>query len=430
MNTPLNNDTQQKARDLARKITVAHDLDPEIQEELYGHIEDKLLAYKSGEERISDEDAFILVREHFGDAGNVKQLFHDVYGPERERNLFRNILVAAITTLTFVQGIAWFAHFADLIFDDGIPDNLPGRVTASLIAGVVLLLSCLCFWRWKQRMGRGEYVWFQSWKTQTLFVVALALFVTSHVVPGYWAPLLLAIEVPSMLHNILLKAFPPNGPIHFAITPLAFILANAGVFALCVWGATRFKRLNRNPRSRRKFSSLSRATSLYAAMVMMVLLELVVLSFFADFFSRADIPSSWIVSFIETLLILPVRMAAVIAFCASWIWWCDTPPRMTRGAAKAALLWAGFTALYAALPALQVGFAHGEKVWQGSGTVWFKLGIPGTSWWFYTAHFPYDAYYESGRILTMVAFTLFFAVVATHSYRIYDEANNPVTAQE
>ena len=51
MNTPLNNDTQQKARELARKITVAHDLDPEIQEELYGHIEDKLLAFKSGEER-------------------------------------------------------------------------------------------------------------------------------------------------------------------------------------------------------------------------------------------------------------------------------------------------------------------------------------------------------------------------------------------
>ena len=51
METPLNDTTRLKARELARKITVAHDLDPEIQEELYGHIEDKLLAYKSGEER-------------------------------------------------------------------------------------------------------------------------------------------------------------------------------------------------------------------------------------------------------------------------------------------------------------------------------------------------------------------------------------------
>lgn len=51
MNTRLNNDTRQNARELARQITVAHDLDPEIQEELYGHIEDKLLAYMNGEER-------------------------------------------------------------------------------------------------------------------------------------------------------------------------------------------------------------------------------------------------------------------------------------------------------------------------------------------------------------------------------------------
>ncbi len=74
MNTPLNNDTQQRARELARTITVAHDLDPEIQEELYGHIEDKLLAYKNGEERITDEDAFILVREHFGNAKELKTM--------------------------------------------------------------------------------------------------------------------------------------------------------------------------------------------------------------------------------------------------------------------------------------------------------------------------------------------------------------------
>lgn len=41
MNKNLTSDIQQKARELARQITVAHDLDPDIQEELYGHIEDK-----------------------------------------------------------------------------------------------------------------------------------------------------------------------------------------------------------------------------------------------------------------------------------------------------------------------------------------------------------------------------------------------------
>ena len=45
MDRNLEGDLQQKARKLARKITVAHDLDPEIQEELYGYIEDKRRAY-------------------------------------------------------------------------------------------------------------------------------------------------------------------------------------------------------------------------------------------------------------------------------------------------------------------------------------------------------------------------------------------------
>ena len=79
MNSNIESDPQQKARELARQITVAHDLDPEIQEELYGHIEDKLLAYKSGEERISDEDAFILVREHLGDAKVLASMFAEVH---------------------------------------------------------------------------------------------------------------------------------------------------------------------------------------------------------------------------------------------------------------------------------------------------------------------------------------------------------------
>ena len=38
----LDSKIQGRLRELCQKITVAHDLDTEIQEELYGHMEDKL----------------------------------------------------------------------------------------------------------------------------------------------------------------------------------------------------------------------------------------------------------------------------------------------------------------------------------------------------------------------------------------------------
>ena len=47
MSDPLSSNTQEQMQALCRKISVAHDLDPEIQKELYGHMEDKLLAYRN-----------------------------------------------------------------------------------------------------------------------------------------------------------------------------------------------------------------------------------------------------------------------------------------------------------------------------------------------------------------------------------------------
>jgi len=66
-------------RALCKKISVAHDLDQEIQDELYGHMEDKLLAYLNGEEPVTEDDALILVREHFGDPAVLKNLLQDVH---------------------------------------------------------------------------------------------------------------------------------------------------------------------------------------------------------------------------------------------------------------------------------------------------------------------------------------------------------------
>jgi hypothetical protein len=79
----LTPETANRLRAICERITVACELDTEIQEELYSHLEDKLLAYLSDEEKLSEEDAYILVREHFGNYDNLKRLLRTVHAPER-----------------------------------------------------------------------------------------------------------------------------------------------------------------------------------------------------------------------------------------------------------------------------------------------------------------------------------------------------------
>src|SRR5262249_9802013 len=46
-------------------------------EELYGHLEDKLIGYLGGEERLTEADAMILVREHFGRVDGLRSVLAD-----------------------------------------------------------------------------------------------------------------------------------------------------------------------------------------------------------------------------------------------------------------------------------------------------------------------------------------------------------------
>ena len=83
MDKKLSPETAERIRELCRKISVAHNLDEDIQRELCAHMEDKLLGYLSGAEKLTGEDAFILVREHFGNTENLKRLLRQVHAPKR-----------------------------------------------------------------------------------------------------------------------------------------------------------------------------------------------------------------------------------------------------------------------------------------------------------------------------------------------------------
>ena len=78
MSVNISPETQDKISALCKKISVAHNPDEEIQKELCCHIEDRLTGYLSGNEQLSEDDAFFLVEKHFGDPAIVKALYQNV----------------------------------------------------------------------------------------------------------------------------------------------------------------------------------------------------------------------------------------------------------------------------------------------------------------------------------------------------------------
>ena len=96
-----NSGIQTKLKAICREISITQSLDAEIQKELYGHMEDKLLAYVNGEEAITEDDALILVREHFGKPAN-DQSASGGYLCER------NVCIAGATSGCGLHIILWY----------------------------------------------------------------------------------------------------------------------------------------------------------------------------------------------------------------------------------------------------------------------------------------------------------------------------------
>ena len=137
-------------RTFCRKITVTYDLDEEIQEELYGHIEDKMLGYLSGEEKLTEDDAFVLVCEHFGDSETVKVLLHEVHVQKPENTFVMRAVLHSLYTLAIGLFAAWFASdcFIHYITKSASTSGLnvarfeltSFRFHITLIIGIVMML--------------------------------------------------------------------------------------------------------------------------------------------------------------------------------------------------------------------------------------------------------------------------------------------------
>src|SRR5665647_2208639 len=105
-----------RVKALCAKVAVAHSLDEQIRRELAGHMEDELLAYLTGRQRLSEDDALILVEKHFGDPAVVRGLFRNVHRVDSDVSMIRRLLgvaavsgaAAVVTSLTW-GAIGWVA---------------------------------------------------------------------------------------------------------------------------------------------------------------------------------------------------------------------------------------------------------------------------------------------------------------------------------
>jgi len=169
----LSGETQKKIIELCRKISVSHNLDDEIREELFTHMEDKLLGYVNGDVALTEEDAFILVREHFGDAAVIRTLYREIEEMEVQVSFARRIGAALAASLGI--GIAVMALGMIL-------RNIPYFLGIPYLFLVLLISGCIwgTFIFWQKQIDKGLKPWFLKVKPVTFFSIIIALILIRH----------------------------------------------------------------------------------------------------------------------------------------------------------------------------------------------------------------------------------------------------------
>lgn len=187
MDEQLSSDTIASLRDLAAEIGRAQSLNDDEQAELYGHLEDKTLGYLSGEEGLSEADAVLLTREHFGLSSASPEAWRHADVPVRSGMFVRRLAAIAIYDLSLgsvLSSVTILAVFTAYKYGNLTP---PGIQTAfdwrqvwwDLIpgAGVAIFTTCYILYSFLRRMhDPARQVWYVRWKPHTIAIgVALLL---------------------------------------------------------------------------------------------------------------------------------------------------------------------------------------------------------------------------------------------------------------
>ena len=191
MDTPMQSEIEEQLRVLCRKIAVARGLDDELQEELFTHMEDKWSAYMRGEEKVSEQDALILVREHFGEPRAVQSMLSEVHRDIAAVSLTRAVI--AVLTAFFVASI--FGGLLQLAF--GVLETVTlargyagqidvavhGFFMTSLPLMSTLAVAAFMLRRWKRELVQRESVWFVRLPVRSILRRFLLVWVVYQALP-------------------------------------------------------------------------------------------------------------------------------------------------------------------------------------------------------------------------------------------------------
>ncbi len=307
---------EERIKALCRQISVAHNLDEEIQAELYAHMEDKLLGYLSGAEKLTEKEAFVLVQKHFGDPAVIKSLLLTVHRAEAGISLARNL--AVILALTLFTGLARYCllfviRLGNLAVFGNAGMLLNGKEIFAYFCEGTLFLGVLVHWR--KRISNGEKLWFQTINPIS-FVAVIAVLLCLDTL----APFLVFLD-PEHLLNI-----PPSMLAEFQQGHAAYVESH---YTNPYW------------------------------LVQFILSP-----------SRFALPGA-----VPYML---VSLGYLLFQCIVWLWWCDTPPRNRYLLSLTAGAWALYSFLITTFqPApvfqwVQAGQLHSRVDW--SRPVWDTQG--------------------------------------------------------
>lgn len=232
MEHELSEQTRKRIAEHCRRIAVAQSLDEEIQRELAGHMEDKILGYLSGAERLSEEDAFVITRERFGDPALIKGLLGGVHAAPAAASLRRRALALGLMLNLYTLLASDLNAMILFAFNSHhTSPQLQFAMYGYLHPFLMTTLSAAFYWAlfqrlkgWKGELAQGRRPWALRWPA---WVAALALLATFCL----RSPVTMLTDIQRLrlasANTMIIDA-------HYNLKPWVYLIVLAGLVALMV----------------------------------------------------------------------------------------------------------------------------------------------------------------------------------------------------
>jgi hypothetical protein len=205
----LTTEMQKRVRHHVDRISVDTDLDADIREELYDHFEDRMLEYLSGDEAITEEDAFLLVSDRFGAPDRVEAGLRETHERTPVGTILRRIGIVLAATIAVdmllpigkVMRVVVVYKIMRNIFPSG-----SRHIMANFLHAVWPLVVVYALWVMVRRMrDRGLLPvkpWYQRIRAGHFFLLIIGLFVLQQVIPTLIAYYMITISLWSRRFSI------------------------------------------------------------------------------------------------------------------------------------------------------------------------------------------------------------------------------------